>query len=320
MLGKIKNVHLIIILFGLVALVLLFRYINKSKDSSFSNNFNIETKDIKSFTIQPKVSREDKLNFYIDEKSNWIVKNDSIKADVQEGVLDQLFDGLEKLKYDRLVSKSKDSWAKYELEDTLCTKLQIRYNDDTDESIYIGKVTYSTYDPNGGRGYSNFKSTTYFRVGKSDNVYALENGSIDFVDNTFNFWRNKNLLKLSTEDLIKIDFKYKDKESFSVDKNPQDKWIIGENQVDSAAIKNYFSEISFIELDSNYLDNYSPRNEIARLDFILSNKQSVTVTINEENEFNVINSSSNPNTFFKIDKKESPLYSKIFKKSDFFVK
>ena len=149
---------------------------------------------------------------------------------------------LKDLKVQRLASRKKDKWDTYQVGDG-ATQVSVLQDGKTTE-IFFGKSTYSQ-----GGAY------TYMRLGKEDEVYAIEGFIDSHFNRTYNDWRNKTLLKLNQADISKITFNYPADSSFVLEKRDS-VWFAGNVKAADAKVNSYASQLSFKTLN-DFADGFA---------------------------------------------------------------
>lgn len=148
--------------------------------------------------------------------------------------VNQMLGSLLRIKPSRLVAKDSKKWKEYQV-DSAGTRVRVFEGDKPALDLVIGRF--------GIQGQREF--FTYVRLYDDHEVYAADNFmGISFGTEPADY-RNKQLLKLTTDSLTEIQFNYPADSAFSLIKT-DNKWTLGSQQVDSAAIAGYFNDIRYI--------------------------------------------------------------------------
>ncbi|GAF01783.1 DUF4340 domain-containing protein [Saccharicrinis fermentans] len=256
------NLKTLSVTFGvLLAIVVITYFVDRSKGVNTLKSvlFHIQTEDINSVVVYPKVLNGGKIELK-KEGDIWKVWADGKSYNGDAGIISGLIHQVNDLKPLRLASKNKDSWKKYELTDSLSSKIELLKDAEVLETLYIGKFSYvqSKQNPMMMQQYPYQRGpqgtmTTYVRAGKDHEVYAVEGFLGSTVNRNVDAFRNKQILKVDKNNLSKISFTYPADSSFTMIKN-EDTWMSDGVALDSAKVANYLSKISSLR-GSSFTDD-----------------------------------------------------------------
>jgi len=181
-----KNLKIALIF--LIALVSIYFFSQNSQNQYTSKEasiLNIDSSQIYSFTItnpvnQITISRID---------STWkILNNDTLT--INQNAIDSFFEKVINVKKSTLISKNKEKWNIYSIDDSSATYLSIL----NDKEQKIGSFYL-------GRSKTNF-ANNYVRTAESDNVYLTSENIFYFLTPVSSYWGTKPISsKSNTEDL-----------------------------------------------------------------------------------------------------------------------
>ena len=318
---KSNNKKLLIILALLVGIFLITNYLrnNRSTNSVDTELIRIDTNAVSSISIYPTVGNKEKVIF-TKQANNWNVKSDEISSQVKTGAIHQILTELSKIKINRLVAKTEDKWGKYQLTDSLSTRLQIKEKD-KEFNIYLGKTKYvqptRRYNQYGG---NSFSGTTYIRLSDRPEIYEIDGFLTTTFNQEFNAWRKNDFLKANKEDLTQIQFHHTNNNlNFIITKNDSI-WFIENEMVNSNKIEQYLNLLTNQKIN-NFEDAYSP-----------SDVPDCSLTINGNNMENIklhcyldslttnyyMESSLNPGVFLKSD--SEGLFHQLFVPKAYFMR
>jgi hypothetical protein len=313
---KFNNLYLLI---AFAALVLLFVFVKffqsvKTERTLKTNIVQIDTAKVSKILLYPASEKGQEILF-TKEGREWKVSNGKVSTETEKNAVKNMLTQLLGIKANRLVSRTKDKWAEYQVNDSLATRVKLFEGLEEKLNINIGKFTYQQInDPYGRNG---VVGTSYVRLARDNEVYAVD-GFLTFGFNlAFDKWRNQSFISLNKQDIKKLTFKYPGDSSFVaqlVDK----KWMVNDQPVDSTTILNYIASLSSKKA-STFIDGFSPvGNPQHQLTIEGNNMSTFTVdAFDNGNGSFAINSSLNPKSWFKSDRKE--IFSDIFKSKKYFT-
>lgn len=176
------------------------------------------------------------------KNTGWIVQQDSRSAAVEPYQIRALLQTLSNVKPGRMVSRKKEKWNDYRVEDS--TALMVTTLDED-----AGKLAaWAVGKENAG--------VTYVRPADETEVYAVEENLRSRFDKTFNDWRDKTFLRVGRDAMDRITFTYPADSGFVLEKK-SGAWMIGQEKADSAKVQRYLGRLQSRDL-SGFADNFSP--------------------------------------------------------------
>lgn len=310
MLKKFNTTTLLVILAVLIALVFLTKIFDDKKGGrTFREELvNVDTSLVDKILLYPQANQGKEIRI-VKEGSLWSVQGEGVSYEADSSYIRNLLGTFSLIKPQRLAATDKSRWKDFNVDDSLGTKLEFYSGEKNVMGMVVGKFSYNQMSRSG---------ISYLRLLEDDDVYAVDGFIPMSVNQPFNEWRNKNVLRTNKEDLTKISFSYPDS-SFVLAKQ-NGKWIIENAEVDSGRIDKYISDISFIS-NSSFVDNYSAASTPAFWVTIEGNNMPGPVVIkafaaDSANQF-FIHSSYNPKAWFSSAK--GNLAGRIFKKLTDFM-
>lgn len=320
MFNKVNTRYLFIIFIVLLAMVFItVPSGNKKKMRSFKSELsNFEIESVNSFVIYPKAGGES-ISFK-KAGDNWLVADSKGEYNADNTQVENMLGSLSHLRAKRLAAKGKDDWEKFELSDSLATRVNILKGEESLADVYIGKFSYSA-PPQAMSPYRQQQGTmtSYVRLGKEKEVYAVDG----FLSMTFNRqmrnFRDSRLIQINESDLQNITVQ-SPAGSYSLVKNDS-VWMIDGVLADSASMAKYLSELGHLR-SSNFLGEKdlpqgTPSHQLKLEDGAGALMVQVDAFVMDTSEV-AVRSTLNPGTWFDGSKEE--LYSKVFKNKTFFLK
>jgi hypothetical protein len=182
----------------------------------------------------------------------------------------------------------------------------------------IGKFTYKpSANPYAGSRANNVEGTSFVRLYNENEVYSVEGFlSLSFMGK-FNDYRNKSLLHLKKEDVIKISFSFPSDSSFILTRKDS-QWYLGNKVADSVSTEKYLGILSQLN-GQDIADNYKPGIAPVYQIHIEGNSLldlSVKCYKGDNNEEYILNSNLNPDVYFVS--KQNGIFNQLFKPQSYF--
>lgn len=316
------------VLIGIFAVLLLFTLLailrNKSqstasRDRTFKSELtDFDSSAVNKLIIYPKNKSESIELSKVD--NNWLVSIGETKYNADPNAVKGMLGNLVDLRATRIAANNKSQWAKYEVTDSAATRVKAYAGKKVVSDIYIGKFSYQ--QPKNPNPYmqQQGKMTSYVRLEKDKEVYAVDG----FLSMTFNRqpndFRNRVLVKSLKDQWTKLNFTGPS-EIFNLIKQGTS-WMIDGLETDSATTVKFLNSLAGL---------YS--SDFVEASVLVSEKPSYTLTIEGENmtapikvyaykadtsNQYAISSSMNKGSYFSGGK--SGLFEKTFPtKESFFV-
>ncbi len=297
----------------LLAFVVITHFIDSAKGVNTLKSvlFDVNTEEVTSVIVYPKALNGGKIELKKDG-DNWKTLANGKSYNGDASVITGIINQVNQLKPLRLASRSKDKWEKFELTDSLSSKVELMNGDEVLASLYVGKFSYRQpkqnpmmqqnpyYRPQG-------TMTTYVRSGDDKEVYAVEGFLASSINRDVSAFRNKQILKVDKSNLSKITFSYPADSSFTMVKN-EDTWMCDGVALDSISVADYLSKITTLS-GSSFTDEDAGR--YTHTIQIQDNQMSTTeIKALLSNDDVVMTSTQNPGSIFKENKEAN--FDKLF--------
>ena len=304
-----------IVLLGLVILVIPEGK-NKKNRSFKSELYQFDEDLVKEIYIYPKAGG--KLISFNKKDDLWYVSDEKGEYNADPAQVEAMIKTISELKATRLASNDKESWKKYEVTDSLGTRLEFSDGKKKLADLYVGKFSYSQPTQPAANPYMQQQGimTSFVRLAEDKKVYAVEG----FLSMTFNRkvdeFRDSKVLQLKKENITKIDFQQPES-SFSLIKNDNN-WLIDGLITDSLSTANYLSGLNFMNSTHFIAENAKPIGSPSHSINFNSEEGMVVIEAFYTDSLNIaLSSSLNPGSFF--DGTKSELFNKLFKKQEYFL-
>jgi hypothetical protein len=230
-----KQKHLILVFLVLLGVFLANYYFNKDKDETtmIADLALIDTAEVSAMIFYPKESdfQEMKLEKAGDK---WRLKYGNKDVAASSTAVQSILTQLNFLKPKRLAAKSVNSWEKYEVTDSLGTRVKIQENGEQVADLMIGKFIYNQQT---GAG------TSFVRRYEEDEIYAIDG----YLNMAFNrkaeAFRDNQLVYTDAASWNKLTFNYPADSSFVLMKQ-DGYWFANGQPTDSMAVASYVSSMS----------------------------------------------------------------------------
>ena len=318
MFKKINTRYLLIAFVALLVLVLLtIPTSNSKKNHSFKSELtDFDTSRVNAITIYPKAGG-DLINFEKDGH-HWEVSGKDGTYNADKNQVKNILQTFASLKAKRLAAKDKDSWKKYELTDSLATRIEFREGKKTMGDVYVGKFSY-TQPPQPTNPYQQPQGTmtSYVRLNGKKEVYGVDGFLSMSVNRSVKDFRDAKVLQAQKTKIQQITVTAPNN-SYTKTKNDSI-WMVNGMQADSATVVNYLSGLSYVR-SSNFISNDKKPVGTANYHLKLEGENGnvlaqVEAYYNDSTQI-AISSSMNEGTWF--DGTKADLFTKLFKdKADF---
>lgn len=310
MLKKLNTKTLVVILIILVGIVILTKMLDEKKGGRTFKETLVETDTLRVNTIliYPNAGQHKEIKL-TNTGGNWTANSENITSDADTSYIRNLLATFALIKPQRLAATDESKWKDYNVDDSLGTRVKLLAGEEVLLDIMVGKFSFNNTTRSG---------TSYLRLTDENEVYAVDGFIPMTVNQPFNEWRDKTLLRWNKEDWNKISFSYPD--SSFVLKKENGKWDIESLEIDSDKVEQYLNDLTYLS-NSSFADNYSPAASPFMWITVEGNNRSSPVTIkafaaDSTHQF-IINSSYNPDAYFSAAK--GNLTGRIFKKQEDFL-
>lgn len=299
------------ILLGVFALLLVLYLASKmfggNKKSSFDPQvIMIDTSTVDRIVIHPKGNPGESFSL---EKSEgkWMGKKGALEVEAIEGAVTSLKNQMTNIRAKRIVSKTPDKWAGYEVDETSGTRVEVFGNGKSIEDFIVGAFKYDQ---------TTQAASSYIRRTDEDEVYVVDGFLSMQFNQQFDNFRNKDVLALNQDDITKLNFT-EDGAQISVQKSDGSWYYGGMEEIDSTLMMGYLGGLSSVK-GGEFLDGFDPSSTqiLYELDIEANNLMGslkVRAYQNTNNEFQyVIHSTLNPDAYFLSD--STGIYDRIFGK------
>jgi hypothetical protein len=301
-----SNKKLILILVVLLGIYLLARFLSGNRESTFDPQIvAVDTAAVTEIRLNPK-SEEHQEIVLKRGSSGWTAtmgdRTVSTPYAKVQGVLGQL----SSIMSERVVSKSKEKWAEYEVDDT-GSRVQVFNGKKQVADFVVGTFKFDQ---------ARRSASSYLRSSDEDAVYLVDGFLSMSFNQGFNTFRNNTLIKVNREDVREVAVVENGLKT-AVSKGALDShWYRnGMEQLDSTKAAQYIGQITNV-MGSEFVDSPATGDPVKSFE-ISANNQMTPLRVDcylqaDSTKPFVLHSSANPEAWFASD--SSGIYQRIFVK------
>lgn len=229
----------------------------------------------------------------------WTVAAGDLVKQAKASTVKSMLGALTSISPGRLAARKEDKWKDYAVDST-GTRVQVYEGNEVTTDIVLGRF--------GVEGQRSFH--TFVRLFDDENVYSAPNFMKMNVPETSSDYRNGDILRLSKDSLVAIQFDYPDS-AFTLTK--AEKWMLEGVEADSASVVKYLQGLRSLSSKSFYDESVAMPSHTVTFSF--SNQPEVSLQGYWIGEDWVIKSSENADEQFKDGKANE----KVLKGKSFFL-
>lgn len=313
MASKFNNKILLIVLAVLMGLFFLTRTIKQKRSAgNFKTDIiQIDSSSVNTILLYPSAEKGAEIIFSR-SGNNWKVTKGDITADADLSNIHNMFGELLALKPERLVTRNKEKWSDFGVNDSLGTRVIMKEGKKPVLDLMVGRFDYQP----GSSGYSGYgrnygTGLTYIRLYDETDVYIVKGFLAMSFNQNFKNWRNQAFLHTDRNNINLLTYDYPADSGFIAMKSDT-VWIIEGITADSTSMATYLNSLAH-KSNSSFTDNFTP---VIGPDYQLTingiNMEPVIIKAYRrgENEF-ILNSSQNPASYFSSPR--AGLFGTVFK-------
>ncbi len=320
MLSKNNSKVLLVILVVLLAVYAVLQLTDHSDSNMKTDLVAVDTAQIDKIVIQPpKAAPQIVLQR---NGGTWQVaaENETHVADKRK--INSILRDLMRLKPTSVVATDKEQWKKYEVTDSLGTRVKLMKGNKVKADVLLGKFNFiaaKNRQPNPYQRQPQGEMVSYVRPYDDNAVYSVDGMiKMNFSADPDNY-RDKTFVNLQQNEIKKIDFAYPGSSPFSLEKDDKG-WKINHEPVDSATVVRYLRSLGHAngtKLVHNFDKSSNP--QIGKISIERNNDSPVELTAYAVDSAKyVVHSSLNKDTWF--DGNSGRLYKRFFVDKPYFFK
>jgi len=244
-----KKLNSKILLIVLISLVLVFVLSRLYRAPSLESNLRKELVSI-------DTSRVDEIRILTQKQegeiklarigNNWKVTKAQLQAETDLGLVNSFLGSIKSIKPIRLATRKKEKWEEFNVgEKGIHATI---YNSGKKlADIIVGKT-----------GFSQSGSYTYVRLSDENETYAVEGFLESSFNKSYNDWRNKTILKLKKDDIIKVTYQYPADSGFVIEKRDS-VWYAANQIADKNKVDVLLNQLTYKSLNE-FQDGFNSSN------------------------------------------------------------
>ena len=245
MFNKISIRTLAAVFVVLLAIVLIGIFSgNQKKSRSFKSDLAVfDTAQVSQIIVYPKSGGE--LITFKKRGNNWQVSEAGETCNADNDQVRNMLITVSELKAKRLAGKGKEYWDKYEVTDSLGTRVKLSGGKKALADVYVGKFSY-TQPPQSANPYQRQQGTmtSFVRLNNDKDVYAVDGYLAIMFNRKIKDYRDSKVLKVPKNSIEQITINQPDG-VITIVKNDS-VWMVDGLMADSTAMEDYLSELSFV--------------------------------------------------------------------------
>jgi len=319
MLNKSSSKVLWIVLIVMVALFFILKYTDHSERTIRKELVSVDTAQIDNITIK---SPKNKGAIHIRKKNNnWQVKEGDRYYNADNRKVRGILSQISELKPQSVVAKSSRQWDKYQVTDSLGTRIQFKKGEETKADLILGRINFKVPKTQSQNPYMRQQQEIlmYARPYHDKSVYVTDGMVKLGLGNKPDDFREKLLCRLKPDQINTVTFVYTGGPSFTL-KKEDNKWLLDGQPVDSATAAKYIHNFSYAN-GSKFINNFDPGSHsvTGKITVEQNGKESVVLTSYRiDSTKTVVHSSLNKESYF--DGHPGKLFEKFFVSKNTFEK
>ncbi len=233
---------ILVVLAGAFVLTRVFR--SPARESNLdSDALAVDTSGIDKILLHPASDdgREIKLT---KETDGWKVSRDDITSGANADRVETLLAKLTALKPERIVTRKEEKWDEYDVSDSTGTEITAFAGGDEVAHLRVGKESMGV---------------TFMRKSAEDEVYAVTGSAGSAFNVKFDDWRDPYLLRLTKDDITRIEFTYPADSGFVLVRKAQ-AWMVDDSPADSARTESYLNKLKLKKI-AKFDDDFAAASE-----------------------------------------------------------
>lgn len=226
----------------IIAVVVVLRMdARKQKGSFLTELINADSQKTTSIVVIPKGIVEDAITL---EKNDdrWMVGSHGKMYQANREHIARIFEALSPMIPEQLVSRSRENWPEYEIEDVTGTRVKIYEGKRLSGDFTYGKLSFQQQMM---QGQQRPKISTFVRLQDQDDVYSVDG----FLGSAFpaivRQYRDQTVISINKDDISKISMQGAGAYNYTISREGTN-WMLNGMKADSAIVEHVINSISGI--------------------------------------------------------------------------
>ena len=287
------------LLLGLFALLLIVfgatKLFKQKPQRSFERDIiQLESEKIDKIIVRSKAIEE--LPFTLSKSGdNWAVSDGTVDAPALTSKVNTLLQSINDIRATRVVAKSKDRWADYEVEDENAQRIELFSGGELKDYLVLGRFDFNQ---------ETRSAKTFVRRTNDVNIYSVDGFLGMSLGGKMNSYRDNTVTRLDLNSITEISLMASDGNALNMRK--ENAWVNQDNQpLDSARVEVFLNKIGNVN-GVNFVDDFDATSAIKANTLKIQQDTEpieliVTCYTTENPHQFIINSSINPSSYFSSD-------------------
>lgn len=256
MFKKLNIKVLLIILVVLVGVVALINLIGNKERTFKSQVMEFDPEQVTGMLVHnPK--NAGLIDIERQDDGSWTVSSEGKTYMADQMTIENMLRMMTEMRTERIAATSMDKWEDFHVSEESGIRVELLSDDDVLADVVIGKFSYKMLDQQDPRQQQfqqqqQAKMTSYLRHFDEDEVYAVEGILRMNFTSGIEFFRSKNLVGKTAEEIGKIIFEYPDR-SFFIERSA-DGWMLDGQPADSLKTARFVHKIATMR-SSEFIDD-----------------------------------------------------------------
>lgn len=302
-----NNKLLLLILAVLLAAFGIYKLTGGDSESTFDPQIiQVDTAAVTAIVLRSKADNFETAT--LEKKDGeWSISKNGKTYYAPSSAVGQLLQNLVLVTTNRIVAKSPEKWAQYEIEDDAASRIEVFAGDKTLADFYVGKYSVNQQAQ---------QITSYIRVAGKDDVYAVDGMAGMMLGQGSAAYRLKQVTKIEIHDVEKLNCT--GDAVYTVERDGPNWLLDNDAMLDTTKVLHFLMNIRSMAGDT-FVDDFDPavsQDKLLKTLTISGSNMPGDVVVRcwkdeaREKPF-VIHSSQYPNSFFASD--STRLFTRLFK-------
>lgn len=292
-----KLLIVLVAVIGVLIVLRLFKDDNRSKGFE-SDLIRLDTGAVTRILIESTSDTVD-LN---QTETGWQAKLDNGKlVPVVVGNVKTTLETLLTIKPSRIVSKSPDKWAEYQVDEEKGTRLRVFQDGAKVVDIIVGTIGFLQNDQQANNPYQQQRQRffSYARLYDDNSVYVCEDFLSFNISKETGQYRDNRLLNLTIDSIEQISFLYPADSGFTIQQVDKT-WKLNEEIIPTDTLKQVLEPIAYLT-STNFEDEWRPNAQTATHTILIEsrNQPDQEIKVFDNLGQSIFYSNLNPNNYFK---------------------
>jgi hypothetical protein len=244
-----KNKTLLLIFLALLGIFLISQYAFEKKTRSFKTELiQLDTASITSILLYPKSDNQEEI-ILNREGNNWVATKGNVITKANVGAVQSILRNLSLIKTKRVAAKNPEKWTDYEVEEGNGSRIKAYAGEKLLEDFIVGRFSFNQQART---------AISYVRLAKGNEVYAVDGFLSMTLGQGFDSYRNKELLRLSKDQLTQISINTLG--NTVIHQKLGNQWSANGTPIDSTKMANYLNAIQNLS-GNNFADDFDSNQQ-----------------------------------------------------------